>query len=100
MPRALLLVVVVAFIPRAAAAQGDPLGPEFRVNTFTTSLQHNAVVASDTSGNFVVVWQSFQQDDSFFGVFGQRYASAGVSLGPEFRINNHTSGHQRNPSVA
>ena len=100
MQRAVLLLVVGAFIPRAAAAQGDPLGPEFRANTFTTSLQHNSVVASDTSGNFVVVWQSLGQDGSLSGVFGQRYASSGVSLGPEFRVNTHTSGNQRNTSVA
>jgi hypothetical protein len=100
MQRAVLLLFVGAFIPRAAAAQGDPLGPEFRVNTFTTALQDNSAVASDASGNFVVVWQSFGQDGSYFGVFGQRYDSSGVPLGPEFRVNAQSSGQQRNPSVA
>ena len=59
MQRALLLLVVVAFIPRAAAAQGDPLGPEFRINTYTTDSQLVPALASDSCGNFVVVWQSF-----------------------------------------
>src|SRR6185436_20129943 len=57
MQRALLLLVVVAFIPRAAAAQGEPVGPEFRVNTYTTYYQSAPSIAADASGNFVVVWQ-------------------------------------------
>ena len=33
-------------------------------------------MASDSSGNFVVVWQSYTQDGSGYGVFGQRFAPA------------------------
>jgi len=53
---------------------GIPLGPEFRVNTYTTSSQALPSVASDALGNFVVVWQSDTQDGSFAGVYGQRFA--------------------------
>ena len=82
---ALLLFVTVAFLPRAAAAQGDPLGPEFRVNTYTTEYQGIPSVAADSSGNFVVVWTSTSpQDGSYQGIFGQRFASSGAPLGPEF----------------
>jgi hypothetical protein len=101
MQRALLLLVVVAFIPRPAGAQGgDPLGPEFRVNTYTTYFQSHPALASDSSGNFVVVWQSDVQDGSYWGVFGQRYASTGAPLGPQFRVNTYTTGDQRFPAVA
>jgi hypothetical protein len=82
------------------ASSGAPLGPEFRVNTYTTGGQGDSSVASDSSGNFVVVWTSGLQDGSFFGVFGQRYASLGVPLGPEFRVNTYTTGGQIAPSVA
>jgi len=75
------------------ASSGSPVGPEFRVNTYTTGLQRTASVASDTSGNFVVIWQS-AQDGSSNGVFGQRYASSGAPLGPEFRVNTFTTGSQ------
>ena len=34
-----LLFAVLVLIPRVAATQGDPVGPEFRVNTFTTNIQ-------------------------------------------------------------
>jgi hypothetical protein len=98
MQRALLLLVVVAFIPRTAAAQGgDPLGPEFRVNTYTTGNQTYASIASDSAGNFVVVWTG---DDGLSGsVFGQRYASSGGPLGPEFRVNTYTTNLQSDPAV-
>ena len=61
------------FLPSAASPQGDPLGPEFRVNTYTTSYQGNPAVSSIPSGNFVVVWMSYE-DGSFGGIFGQRYS--------------------------
>jgi hypothetical protein len=95
-----LLFVVLTLIPRGAAAQGNPLGPEFRVNTYTTSYQVGGSVAADSSGNFVVVWSSQGQDGSSTGVFGQRYASSGTPLGPEFRVNTYTTTGQNGGSVA
>jgi hypothetical protein len=79
---------------------GAPLDPEFRVNTFTTSNQRLPSVASDSSGNFVVVWASYGQDGSSYGIFGQRYASSGAPLGSEFRVNTYASEYQNFPSVA
>src|SRR5206468_5304115 len=77
---------------------GTPLGPEFRVNTYTTNFQGGSSIASDSVGNFVVVWVSEFQDGSSFGVFGQRYASSGAPLGPEFRVNTYTTNYQGFPS--
>ena len=79
---------------------GVPLGPEFRVNTYTTNTQGNASVAADGAGNFVVVWASETQDGSGSGVFGQRYASTGAPLGPEFRVNTYTTAYQIRPDVS
>ena len=92
--------VVLLLIPRAGAAQGDPVGPEFRINTYTTSYQRSPAVASDSSGNFVVVWESYQDSFPTTDVFGQRYASNGAPLGPEFRINSSTTSFQRWQAVA
>ncbi|HZM27208.1 MAG TPA: hypothetical protein VFB89_07615 [Gemmatimonadales bacterium] len=96
----LLLFVALLSLGRAAWPQGNPVGPEFRVNTYTTNAQTGSAVASDGSGNFVVVWESNGQDGSISGVFGQRYASAGPPLGPEFRINTYTTDNQLYPSIA
>jgi hypothetical protein len=83
------------------ASSGAKVGPEFRVNTYTTERQRDPTVALDSSGNFVVVWDSLTQDDGVFeGVFGQRYASTGTPLGPEFRVNTYTTEVQRVPRVA
>ena len=82
------------------ASSGAPLGPEFRVNTYATNQQVYPSAASDSSGNFVVIWASASQDGSVDGVFGQRYASSGAPLGPEFRVNTYTTGQQRGPFVA
>jgi hypothetical protein len=57
-----------------AWAQGEPLGPEFRVNTYTTREQEKPSIAADAVGNFVVVWVSSGQDRDDWGVFGQRYS--------------------------
>jgi len=82
------------------SSSGAPLGPEFRVNTFTTGNQYAEAVAADASGNFVVVWDSDQQDGWGRGVFGQRYDSAGLPTGPEFRVNTFTTTDQAQPAVA
>jgi hypothetical protein len=82
------------------ASTGALLGPAFRVNTYTTMGQRHPAVASDSSGNFVVVWQSSSQDGSSYGVFGRRYASSGAPLGPEFRVNTFTTNSQSQPAVA
>ena len=96
-----LLIVALALIPRFVPAQGgSPVGPEFRVNTFTTNHQDYPSIASDSSGNFVVVWASEGQDGLALGIFAQRYSSSGAVVGPEFRVNTFTSNDQFRPSVA
>jgi len=80
------------------ANSGAPLGPEFRVNTQTAGIQDLPSIASDSSGNFVVVWQS--QGGYQYSVFGQRYAGSGVPLGPEFRVSTYASAGGYLPDVA
>src|SRR5947208_2483985 len=75
-------------------------GPEARANTNTTAFQTSPAVAMDAGGNYVVVWQSFGQDGSGYGVYAQRYSSAGVPQGGEFRVNTYTTGSQFGPAVA
>jgi hypothetical protein len=40
------------------------------------------------------------QDGSNDGIFGQRYDSAGATLGTEFRVNLFTTNGQRSPDIA
>jgi hypothetical protein len=81
-------------------SNGEGLGNEFRVNTFTTNNQLFPSVAIDADGDFVVAWQSQAQDGSGTGIFAQRFSSSGAPAGPEFIVNTYTSDGQDAPSVA
>ncbi len=81
-------------------APETPAAPPFIVNTATPYAQELPAVASDPTGNFVVVWQS-----NPYGVEGggsttiqaQRYDASGNPTGAEFRVAPATA---RDPSVA
>ena len=81
-------------------ADGSPAGIEFLVNTFTTENQDNASIAMNAGGNFVIAWESYEQDGDLNGIYAQRYTADGNTTGIEFRVNTETSGHQSNPSIA
>ena len=69
-------------------AEGAAVGSEFLVNTATANQQEWPAVAGLPNGGFVVVWQSYDQDGSQWGVYGQRYDSAGAAVGSEFLVND------------
>jgi hypothetical protein len=95
----LILVAALAALPRAASAQGNPMGPEFRVNTGWVYDEGSPAVASDASGNLVVVWS--YDDPVTRGVYGQRYASTGAPLGGNFFVaSNELHAEAFSPSVA
>jgi hypothetical protein len=81
------------------APDGALVGEEFRVNTTATHDQLWSSVTSLENGGFVVTWASDGQDGSGFGIYGQRYAGDGTSLGGEFHISTYTSGNQTTPDV-
>jgi hypothetical protein len=66
---------------RAYNASGAARGQAFEVNATTTDVQNSPAVAMDASGDFVVTWQSNNQDGSGYGVYAQRYDSQGNPLG-------------------
>jgi hypothetical protein len=56
---------------------GVPQGPDFQINTYTTSYQLFPSVGTTDGENFVVAWSSFTQDGASWGIFGQRYDFGG-----------------------
>jgi Ca2+-binding RTX toxin-like protein len=78
---------------------GNPLGAEFQINTYTTSDQSWSRITALTNGGFVVAWRSYGQDGSLHGIYGQRYDAGGNRLGAEFRINTYTTNSQYYPSI-
>jgi hypothetical protein len=88
-------------VGRRYATSGQPLGSQFRVNTYIPGYQVDPAVATDPSGNFVVAWASNASGTPPEpGLFGQRFASSGAPLGSEFRINTYTSGDHFGPTIA
>jgi hypothetical protein len=81
-------------------SNGNELGSEFQVNTWTTDYQGAPSITALSNGGFVVVWQSNGQDGSAYGVYGQRFDSNGNKVGSEFQVNTWTTDNQKNPSVA
>ncbi|RLJ64547.1 hypothetical protein DFR35_1185, partial [Sulfurisoma sediminicola] len=80
-------------------AAGGLVGTEFRVNTTTSAEQSGPKIVQLTGGDIVVVWNS-DQDGSSYGIYAQRYNSAGVAQGTEFRINSYTADSQQTPTIA
>ena len=75
----------------------------FTVNTETADLQSLPTVATLYDGSVVVTWSSTGNDiddNSGYGVFGQRFQADGVTpMGEEFHISTTTSGDQLRSTV-
>jgi hypothetical protein len=58
---------------RRLDGRGRPLGPELRVNAFTTNFQSRPVVDADANGRMVVVWMSVIQTPGEHAAMARRY---------------------------
>lgn len=90
---------------RRFSGTDTPLGPDFQVNTFTTTFQSHPMVGSDSTGAFTIVWQSGEAfgipgpDGDDDGIAARRYTAAGAPSGDEFVVNTFTDSLQRFASV-
>ncbi len=75
-----------------ASEQRDsgPEGCEFQINTYTTGDQTYPSLAMTDEGDFVVIWQSYDQDGSGIGIFARLYDAQGAPITGEFLINEDT----------
>ena len=73
---------------------GAPDGGEFQVNTTWVGSQQYASVTGLSDGGFVITWNSWGQDGSGWGQYGQRYDADGNPVGTEYLINETTFGTQ------
>lgn len=79
---------------------GIVISPEILVNTTTDDSQVFPSAAADTQGNFIIVWQSLNQDGDSFGIYAQRFDINASPYGIEQKINQTTAGSQEAPAVA
>lgn len=82
---------------------GEPLGPEFAVQSYSTTNMWFPAVAAEPGGGFVVVWVSVGSpgdDNSGGSIQARRFDAFGSPLGPQFQVNTHTTDHQDWQTVA
>ncbi|KAJ3442000.1 hypothetical protein M0812_14022 [Anaeramoeba flamelloides] len=98
------------------STDGSKIGNEFQVNNYTSYDQKEPLVASigrgSSMGNskkicsenkekFVISWQSYGQDGSYYGVYAQVFNSTDHSkIGLEFLVNNITNDDQVHPAIS
>jgi len=81
---------------------GQKLGSEFLVNTFTNGLQSAPSITGLKDGAFVVTWTdtSFNLGDTDTGLSAQIFNASGEMVGAAFRVNSLTSNVQYAPRIA
>jgi hypothetical protein len=87
---------------RRFAADDQPEGAAFVVNTKTEDFQAEPTVALANDGSFFVAWWdgwfvSIDGDDAT--VCGRVFDAEGVALAPQFVINTHTAGREVGPRI-
>lgn len=75
-------------------SDGAKWGSELHVNTHTPGNQYNPEVTTLADGDFLVTWESQDQDGSGYGIYQQRFDADGVTDGAERRVNKTVAGDQ------
>lgn len=83
-----------AIAARIFAGDGTPISDEFLVNTYTAGAQTATLNNGIWNGNFLVTWNSQDQDGAGAGAYAQIFNSRGSRVGNEFRVNIATSSDQ------
>jgi hypothetical protein len=84
---------------RRLAADGA-LGAEFQVSDRPDGYASDPAVGVDASGEFVVVWHTYANDESYGDIAARHFRRDGTPTGPEFVANTNTFGYQEFPAVA
>src|SRR5262249_52918373 len=77
-------------------AAGVAQGPETQANNTTPLSQSNPTVAMDSTGNFVIAWQSVEASTE---IRFRRFNASGVALAGD-AVANTSSGSQLDPSIS
>ncbi len=79
---------------------GQALSDEFTVNVQSSGSQRDSDVATDDSGNFVVVWMSDGQDGNDWGVVARVFNADGTPRTGEILATQYRVNRQIDPRVA
>jgi hypothetical protein len=78
------------------SADGEPIGSETQVNTYTSSDQYDSAITNLSDGGYFITWRSYQGTHD---IYGQRYDANGAKVGDETLLNSNTAGHQYEPEI-
>jgi Ca2+-binding RTX toxin-like protein len=81
------------------AANGNTVGSETLVNSYTTDRQLAGVTTDLADGGWVVIWQGEGPGDKRDGIFQQRYAADGTAMGSETLVDTHPKHYQSDPAA-
>ena len=84
------------------AADGDPVGDEFLVNSTVSGSQYEPSVSGLNNGGFVITWRddsgSTHDDGDGSDIWAQVFDASGAMVGSEYRVNSaYVSGSQDRP---
>ena len=90
-----------ASVPPTVTPPGNPTvgQTDQQVNTTTTGVQSQPSVATNSLGEYVVVWTTATTANGY-DIVGQRYDKYGAAVGAQFSIGSYTAGDQVQPDVA
>ena len=83
-------------------SDGTTQGTSFQANTYNFHDRISSISSISTS-NFMIVWESYNQDhigNPDWGIYGQSFTNSGVTIGNEFRVVTHIISDQVTPSIA
>ncbi len=78
---------------------GNTVGTEFRVNTFTENYPSSPSVTALNNGGFVVTWNATILDGDDLGISAQIYDASGSQIGTEFLVNTETEAYQSGSNI-
>jgi hypothetical protein len=92
-----LFLIIMIFLPNLLFSQG-----EIRINSFINYDQRDPHIVSDSHGNFLVVWTSYNQvnDSSKHDIYFQTLDVDLNKIGNETLVNESISDDQIRPAVA
>jgi hypothetical protein len=79
-------------IARSFDVNGNPLTPEFTVNSSVGGARQNPSLAYDSNNNLWIAWESTQSGNS--DIYLRTFGPDGSALGPEVLVNQYTAGSQ------
>lgn len=86
-------------------ANGERIGAEFQVNTYTKLYQSKPAVTLLSDGGFVITWESYKQEtdksgaDVGNGIYAQRFDMNNNPVGEEFHVNTTVKFDQTKPNI-